>query len=63
MKAMNSKDYFDKVAHRWDEMQKGFFSDAIRSKIFSILDVQPGKIAADVGAGTGFITKGLIEIV
>jgi len=35
MKAMNSKDYFDKVAHRWDEMQKGFFSDAIRSKFFS----------------------------
>ena len=58
---MNSKKYFDKVASQWDEMQKSFFSEAVRNKAFSIAGVQKGEIAADIGAGTGFVTEGLIR--
>ena len=56
-----SKKYFDEVAQEWDEMQKSFFSKAVREKAFSIANVQTGKIAADIGAGSGFITVGLIH--
>jgi ubiquinone/menaquinone biosynthesis C-methylase UbiE len=56
-----SKDYFDSVASQWDRMRQSFFSQAVRDKALAIADVKPGKIAADIGAGTGFITEGLIE--
>ena len=58
---MSSKDYFDRVAQDWDEMRESFFSDEVRIKAFSIAAVQKGKIAADIGAGTGFISEGLIQ--
>lgn len=58
---MTSKEYFDQVAHQWDEMQASFFSESVREKAFSTAGVQKGKIAADIGAGTGFITEGLIR--
>jgi len=56
-----SKKYFDDVAQEWDKMRKSFFSKAVREKAFSIANVHTGKIAADIGAGTGFITAGLIH--
>lgn len=58
---MNSRKYFDKVAHQWDEMRQGFFSEAVREKAFSVAGVEAGKVAADIGAGTGFVTEGLIR--
>ncbi len=58
---MNSKDYFDHVAQDWDEMRENFFSDEVREEAISTAAVQKGKIAADIGAGTGFISEGLIQ--
>jgi ubiquinone/menaquinone biosynthesis C-methylase UbiE len=58
---MNSKKYFDRVALQWDDMRKSFFSESIREKAFSVAGIQPGKAAADIGAGTGFMTEGLIR--
>ncbi len=57
---MNSKKYFDEVAQQWDIMQQSFFSEDIREKAFSVAGVKKGMIAADIGAGSGFITEGLI---
>ena len=58
---MSSKEYFDEVASQWDEMRETFFSEAVRQKAYAVADVQPGKLAADIGAGSGFVTAGLIE--
>lgn len=58
---MASKEYFDEVANQWDRMRESFFSEVVRDKAISIASVQTGKIAADIGAGTGFITEGLIH--
>jgi len=58
---MNGKEYFDRVAGQWDELRASFFSEAVREKAFAVAKVQPGKLAADIGAGTGFITEGLIQ--
>jgi len=58
---MSSKQYFDEVAQRWDTMRASFFSERVREKAFAIAGLQKGKIAADIGAGTGFITEGLVH--
>jgi ubiquinone/menaquinone biosynthesis C-methylase UbiE len=58
---MGSKVYFDNVATQWDTMRKGFFSESIREKAFSVVSIENGKVCADIGAGTGFITEGIIN--
>ena len=58
---MSSKQYFDDVASRWDDMRQAFFSEAVREKAMSIASIQAGRLAADIGAGTGFVTEALIE--
>jgi ubiquinone/menaquinone biosynthesis C-methylase UbiE len=58
---MGSERYFDRVAEDWDQMRAGFFSDAVRERAIEAAGVHPGQTAADVGAGTGFITEGLVR--
>ena len=58
---MSSKAYFDKVAGDWSTMRKAFFSESIREKAFAVAGLESGKTAADIGAGTGFISGGLID--
>jgi len=56
-----SKEYFDGVASNWDDMRTDFFSDEVRLVAYKTANIEEGKIAADIGAGTGFITEGLIK--
>lgn len=56
----SSKDYFDRIGGDWDGLQQQFFSDAVREKAYTVANVKPGEVAADVGAGTGFLTEGLL---
>lgn len=58
---MDSKVYFRDVADKWDTMRQGFFSEAVRDKAYSLADIKAGELAADIGAGTGFITEGLVQ--
>ena len=57
---MNSKEYFNQVASQWDRMRESFFPEEIREKALAIAGVQGGQSAADIGAGSGFITEGLL---
>lgn len=57
---MSSRQYFDEVAGRWDGMREVFFSEAVRQRAISAADVQAGAVAADIGAGSGFVTEGLL---
>ncbi|GAI63615.1 unnamed protein product [marine sediment metagenome] len=41
-------------------MKQSFFLEDIRDKAFSVARVKKGKIAADIGVGSGFISEGLI---
>jgi ubiquinone/menaquinone biosynthesis C-methylase UbiE len=59
MNNMNGREYFESVAPKWDELQQSFYSDRVRDAAFSTAAVQPGRLAADIGAGTGFLTEGL----
>ncbi len=58
---MGSKQYFDMVAREWDNMRSGFFSENVRQKALDVAKAQRGKVAADIGAGTGFMTEGLVS--
>ena len=58
---VESKKYFDDVAAQWAGMRASFFSEAVRDKAFAVAGIRTGKLAADIGAGTGFVTEGLIQ--
>jgi ubiquinone/menaquinone biosynthesis C-methylase UbiE len=58
---LGSKKYFSEVANKWDVMRQGFFSEEVRERAYSIAEVKKGQLAADIGAGTGFVTEGLLQ--
>lgn len=58
---MGSKEYFDNIARDWDDMRRGFFSESLRNRAIAAAGVRAGTVAADVGAGTGFVTEGLLS--
>ena len=58
---MSSREYFKEIAGEWDEMRRSFFSDELREKAISFANPVPDSLAADIGAGTGFMTEGLLQ--
>jgi ubiquinone/menaquinone biosynthesis C-methylase UbiE len=56
----DSKGYFEEIAPAWDRMRAGFFSERVREAAYEAAGLQAGRVAADIGAGTGFVTEGLI---
>ena len=58
---MSSKQFFNEVAGEWDAMRANFYSEQVREKAFDRAGVRAGQLAADLGAGTGFVTEGLLR--
>lgn len=64
---MSSKGYFAAVAGDWDAMRAGFFPESVRAKALALAGIGPdaaanaGLTAADLGAGTGFVTEALLD--
>lgn len=56
---MSDKEYFEQVAGKWDQLRQSFFSETLREKAILVASIRRGRLAVDVGAGTGFITEGL----
>jgi len=56
-----SRKYFETVAPKCDALRRGFFSETVREKAFEAAGAVTGKIAADIGAGSGFVTEGLLR--
>ena len=57
----SSKEYFEDLGGEWDKLQQSFFSNRVREVALSVAGVERGRLAADLGAGTGFVTEALIE--
>jgi ubiquinone/menaquinone biosynthesis C-methylase UbiE len=53
----DTRQYFDKVAHQWDDMRRTFFGEGVREAAIRAADITPGLIVADVGTGTGFLAE------
>jgi ubiquinone/menaquinone biosynthesis C-methylase UbiE len=58
---VSSRSYFDAVASEWDSLRTDFFSERVREVALEALEVKSGSRAADVGAGTGFMTEALLD--
>jgi len=56
----DSTAYFESVATNWDEIRRDLFPDDLRDKALAAAPLRPGALAADLGAGTGFLSEGLL---
>lgn len=56
-----SKQYFETVAQDWDTMREEFFPESVRDEALKAADIQAGQVAADLGAGSGFVTEALLN--
>ncbi len=57
----SSKDYFDAIGPDWDKLRESFYSPRVRERALAVAAVEAGREAADLGAGTGFITEALLQ--
>jgi arsenite methyltransferase len=57
----DSTAYFESVATTWNDIRQDLFPDDLRDKALDAFALRPGALAADLGAGTGFLTEGLLE--
>lgn len=58
--SVTGREYFDSLGSKWDEMREEFFPEAVRERSMEAVGVESGRVAVDVGAGTGFVTQGLV---
>ena len=56
----SSRGYFDTIGAEWDHMRERFFPDHVRERALAVAAVEAKRLAADLGAGTGFLTEGLL---
>lgn len=57
---LSSRAYFDTIGADWDRMREGFFPERVLERALAVAAVEAGRVAADIGAGTGFLTEGLL---
>lgn len=55
-----TREYFDQVAARWDEMRKAFFGEGVRNAAVRAANINAASVVADVGIGTGFIAEAVL---
>ena len=55
--------YFEQNASQWDALRTGYFNDEVRNTAFAKAHLHPDMLAADVGAGTGYVSAGLAPLV
>jgi len=53
--------YFDALGGEWDRLRENFYPDEVRDRAIEVAGVGPDRVAVDLGAGTGFLTRGLVE--
>jgi ubiquinone/menaquinone biosynthesis C-methylase UbiE len=56
----DTREYFESVAHKWDEMRRLFFGEGVRNAAIAAANITSSSIVADVGTGTGFIAEGAL---
>ena len=56
----DTREYFESIAHKWDDMRRTFFGEGVRNAAIAAADIKPSDIVADVGVGTGFLAEGAL---
>lgn len=52
---MNSVQYFDSIAAKWNVIRSEYFEERLKYKLLSVDDIKD-KVVADLGCGTGFVS-------
>lgn len=58
-----TSEYFQQIAGQWDKIRSGYFSEDVRKAAIERAYLRPEMVVADIGAGTGFISTGLVDLV
>ena len=53
----DTRNYFDTIADRWDEMRSTFFGEGVRDAAIRAAGIAAGSVVVDVGTGTGFLAE------
>ena len=53
----DTREYFDRVADKWDDMRRTFFGEGVRKAAVGGAGIRPGDTVADIGTGTGFLAE------
>jgi ubiquinone/menaquinone biosynthesis C-methylase UbiE len=56
-----TREYFDRVADKWDDMRRAFFGEGVRTAAVRAAEIGPGSTVADVGTGTGFLAEAALD--
>lgn len=56
-----TREYFDSVADRWDEMRRAFFGEGVRQEALRAANIDSSSVVADVGTGTGFLAEAALS--
>lgn len=57
---MDSVEYFNSIANQWNVIREEYFEEKLKYIALSQFDIK-GKICADLGCGTGFISLALLQ--
>jgi ubiquinone/menaquinone biosynthesis C-methylase UbiE len=52
-----TREYFDAVADRWEEMRRTLFGEGVRQAAIRAAKIDSSSVVADVGTGTGFLAE------
>jgi ubiquinone/menaquinone biosynthesis C-methylase UbiE len=55
-----TREYFESVAQKWDEMRRQFFGEGVRNAAIAAANIDSSSVVADVGVGTGFLAEGAL---
>jgi ubiquinone/menaquinone biosynthesis C-methylase UbiE len=55
---MNSVEYFNNIADKWNVIRSDYFEERLKYKVLSKADIK-NKVVADLGCGSGFISLAL----
>jgi ubiquinone/menaquinone biosynthesis C-methylase UbiE len=56
-----TREYFDHVADKWDDMRRTFFGEGVRNAAVAAAGIGRGATVVDVGTGTGFLAEAALD--
>lgn len=52
----DTRDYFNEVAHNWEEIRKGYYDESIKDNLINLNLLKKNMTIIDLGSGNGYIS-------